>query len=160
MFKIIEIAEKDISLSAEIVRRSCSTIAEQFELTEENAPTNGSFLKDHTLLAEFRRGAKMFGLFDDDVQIGFVQIESNDGDIYNLEKLAVLSEHRHKGGGVSLLDYAVEYVRNADGKAISIGIIYENTSLLEWYERYGFEQTKTQIYPHLPFTVCFLKYEV
>ncbi len=153
---IKEIAEKEIASSAEIVRRSFQTVAQEFGLTKENAPTNGAFLEDSTLLGEYRNGVKMFGLFEGGKQIGFVALEQKDGDTFYLEKLAIMPECRHKARGKALVRHAVEYVRNKGGKTISIGIIHENKQLLEWYKTLGFEETGTKEYPHLPFTVCFM----
>ena len=160
MFKITEIAENDIVTSANIIRRAFKTVADEFGLTEENAPTNGAFLKDGKLLEEYRKGIKMFGLFEGEIQIGFVALERNDGETFYFEKLAVLPEHRHKSYGRALMDFAAAHVKDAGGKAVSIGIVYENKRLLEWYEKYGFVQTGVKNYGHLPFTVCFMRLDL
>ncbi len=154
---IREITEKEIASSADIVRRAFQTVAGEFGLTKENAPTNGAFLDDGRLLEEYRRGIKMFGLFADEPQIGFAALEQKDQATFYLEKLAVLPEYRHKGCGEALVRYAVEYVRKMGGKAISIGIIYENKRLLEWYAKLGFIETGTKSFAHLPFSVCFMR---
>jgi ribosomal protein S18 acetylase RimI-like enzyme len=99
----------------------------------------------------------MFGLFDNDEQVGFIALEQSDNGTFYLEKLAVLPEHRHKGFGEALTDFIIEYVKNAGGKKISIGIIYENKTLLKWYKQFGFIETGTKNFPHLPFTVCFME---
>jgi len=158
--KIIEITKKNISSSANIIRSSFKTISDDFNLTIENNPTHGAFMKDEKLLEDYRKGIKMFGLFEDEIQIGFVELEHNDGVTFYLEKLAVLPEHRHKGGGKILMDYATKYVKESGGTAISIGIIYENKRLLNWYEAYGFIETEIKKFSHLPFTVCFMKLDV
>jgi len=158
--KIIEIAEPDIIASADIIRRSFATVAVEFGLTKENCPTNGAFLEVDRLLDEYRRGIKMFGLFSDNRQIGFVALERKDTDIFYLEKLAVLPEFRHKRFGERLMDFAKEHVRQAGGKDISIGIIYENKRLLNWYKAFGFVETGTKQLDHLPFTVCFMRLDI
>ena len=155
-----EITEKDIPASADIIRRAFKTVADEFSLTRENNPTHGAFIKDEKLFEDYRKDIKMFGLFEEEVQIGFAALESKDGEIFYLEKLAVLPEYRHKGGGRALMDFAVDYAREAGGKEISIGIIYENKRLSEWYRKYGFTETGTKIFPHLPFTVCFMKFDL
>jgi ribosomal protein S18 acetylase RimI-like enzyme len=158
--KIIELTEKNLPASAEIIRQSFKTVADEFNLTKESVPTNGAFLEDEKLFEEYRRGVKMFGLFEGETQIGFVALERNDGETFFLEKLAVLPAHRHKGGGKILMDYAKRYVSDSGGKAISIGIINENKRLLEWYKAYGFAEMGIKKFPHLPFTVCFMKLEI
>lgn len=74
-YEINKISESDIPASVEIIRRSFRTVAEEFGLTEENAATNGAFLKDEKLFEEFRKGIEMFGLFEDKTQTGFAAIE-------------------------------------------------------------------------------------
>lgn len=159
-FKIKPITEKDITDSADIVRRSFKTVADEFHLTSKNAPTNGAFLEDGKLLGEYRKGIKMFGLFEGEAQIGFVAVEQKDKETFYLEKLAVLPEYRCKGYGKALMDYVMQYVKNTGGKFISIGIIYENKPLLKWYKKFGFVETGTKLFPHLPFTVCFMRLDV
>ena len=147
----------DAAVCASIIRRSFATVVEEFGLTRENAPTNGAFLDDARVAEEYERGFVMFGLFCGGAQIGFTELEPNDGVTYYLEKLAVLPERRHLGGGKLLMDRAVDFVRTSDGKAVSIGVIHENTRLVRWYEEYGFELTGTKVFPHLPFTVAFMR---
>ena len=130
-FRIAEITENGIPISAEIIRQSFKTVADEFSLTKENAPTNGAFLENAKLLDEYHKGIKMFGLFSMEKQVGFVALDQNDGVTFYLEKLAVLPGHRHNSGGKLLIDHAKEYVKKAGGKTISIGIIYENKRLLE-----------------------------
>lgn len=158
--RINEISEKEIAVSADIVRRAFKTVADEFYLTKDNAPTNGAFLKDGKLFDEYYKGIKMFGLYENDTQIGFVALERKESETFYLEKLAVLPEYRHKGYGNALVDFAVEYAGNIGAKTISIGIIYENKPLLEWYKKLGFIETGTKIFPHLPFTVCFMKLDL
>jgi len=150
----------DIPVCASIVRQSFATVADEFGLTRENAATNAAFLEDDKLREDLDRGLVMIGLFDDATQVGFTELERNDGVTFFLEKLAVVPECRHRGGGKLLLDRAAEYVRQGGGKAISIGVIHENTQLVQWYETYGFTLTGTKIFPHLPFTVGFMRLSV
>ena len=155
-----EIKENEIPVSAEIIRRAFKTVADEFSLTRENNPAHGAFITDEKLFEEYRKGIKFFGLFEEEAQIGFAALEQKDNDIFYLEKLAVLPDFRHKGGGRALMDFTAGYARKMNGREISIGIIYENKRLLEWYSQYGFEETGTKIFPHLPFTVCFMKLDL
>jgi ribosomal protein S18 acetylase RimI-like enzyme len=151
------VSQEDIPVCAEVIRQSCLTVADEFGLTKENASTNGAFLEDARLLADYESGVKMFGLYADDALAGFVALEEKENGFWYLEKLAVLPEHRHGGYGKALMDHAREVVVQSGGKEISIGIIYENTRLLNWYAAYGFAQTGTKRFAHLPFTVCFMR---
>lgn len=157
---IIKLDKNHIVQSAEIIRQSFKTVAEQFGLTKENAPTNAAFLRDDKLLEDLSGGTVMFGLFENSVQAGFMALKQKDSDTFYLEKLAVLPAYRHKGYGKQLLDYARDYVTFMQGSNISIGIIYENKILLKWYEEYGFKIAGTKQFSHLPFTVCFMSIDM
>lgn len=102
----------------------------------------------------------MFGLFKENIQIGFVAIESADPKTFYLEKLAVLPEYRHYGYGKKLLDFVFNYVKNKNGSIISIGIINDNNILKDWYLSNGFTEKSTKEIKHLPFTVCFMEKEI
>lgn len=157
---IIKLDEKHIAQSAELIRQSFKTVADEFGLTEKNAPTNAAFLQDDKLLEDLGSGIAMFGLFENSAQVGFMELKQKDKDTFYLEKLAVLPSCRHKGYGKLLLTYAKDYVKSLHGRSISIGIIYENKILLQWYKEYGFKITDTKQFLHLPFNVCFMRVDI
>jgi GNAT superfamily N-acetyltransferase len=160
MFSVREITKEEIAESAEIIRQSFKTIADEYGITEENTPTHGTFLKDEKLLDDFRGGVKMFGLFEwEEKQVGFVAVDKRDSGHYYLEKLAVLPDYRHRRGGKELLKHAEEFVKSVGGNTISVGIIYENKTLLTWCENYGYVKVETKNFPNFPFTICLMKKE-
>lgn len=157
---IREITMPELTGSVDVIRRSFLTVANEFGLTKENSPTNGAFLEYDKLLDDYKRGIKMFGLFADDKQAGFVALEKKDSDLFCLEKLAVLPEYRHRGYGGMLTGHVKKIAAVQGGKEISIGIIHDNKRLLNWYESQGFEVTEIKRFEHLPFTVCFMKLDI
>ena len=144
---------------AKVIRESFITVANDFNLTRENAPTNPAFIEGDTLNKMYEKNISMFTVYKSDVQIGFVAIESGLTPYY-MEKLAILPEYRHKGYGIKVMDFVMRFVKSRGGKRVSIGIINENTVLKNWYISYGFRETGTKTYPHLPFTVCFMEKEL
>ena len=162
MIKEISTLE-ELKSSTNVIRKSFYTVADEFGLTVQNCPTNPAFLDESDLLnKKEKNNVSMYGLFDECNQIGFVALEkpSPDSTVFYLERLAVLPEHRHKGYGRLLMDYAFEAVRKNNGQKISIGIINENIRLKNWYVDYGFKELEIKQYPHLPFDVCFLEKDV
>ena len=155
---IREIAnENEMENSVKVIVDSFQTVAVEFNLTKDNCPTHPSLVTMKQLNEMKRKGLKLFGLFEDDVQVGFVAVEKKKHKVFNLEKLAVLPEHRHKGYGGKLLEFAEGYVKNAVGDKLSIGIINEHAVLKKWYEGKGFTETSVMKFEHLPFTVCFME---
>lgn len=149
--------EADLYKSKEVLQQSFATVAKEFHLTQENAPTNAAFIEITDLLRLKKENINIFGVFKEGLQIGFFTIEKNDQERYFLNKIAVLPEHRHNGYGGSILEYVFRFVNETGGGIISIGIINENLLLKNWYLSYGFSEIDTRTYSHLPFTVCILE---
>ena len=146
--------------SAEIVRESFGTVAKEFNLTRENAPTNGAFTQAEHLEADLANDCAMYGLFVDGVQVGFMELKQTGPSRFELKKIGVRPQYRHAGYGAQLLDHAKAAVRRCGGEEIAIGIIEENTVLKNWYAAHGFKHTGTKKFPHLPFTVGFMAYRI
>ena len=152
--------EAELRNSVNVIRESFITVARQFKLTRENAPTNAAFIQLKDLLKMKEKDIHLFGVYKDEIQIGFFTIEQTDNDLYYLNKFAVLPDYRHNGYGKQMLDFVSEYVNRAGGGRISIGIINENLVLKNWYLQYGFTETAVKNYPHLPFEVCLMEKSV
>ena len=152
----------DIKSSVTVIQKSFITVADDFGLTVHNCPTNPAFIGESDLLMKKENGVMMFGLFDEEKQIGFVALEksSQDSTLFYMERLAVLPEYRHRGYGRFLMNFAFFEARKNNGKKISIAIINENLKLKKWYIDYGFKEVNVKQYSHLPFNVCFLEKEV
>ncbi|MGI5887736.1 MAG: GNAT family N-acetyltransferase [Syntrophomonadaceae bacterium] len=96
--------EKDLLASVKVIRESFATVAKEFKLTKECAPTNAAFIEFEDLLRIKEQGVCLFGLNKEGVQIGFFSIEDNPDGLYYLNKLAVLPAYRHKGYGGFILN--------------------------------------------------------
>jgi ribosomal protein S18 acetylase RimI-like enzyme len=150
-------AQDQISESVHILRQAFKTVADEFSLTPLNCPTHPSFITYDALSNLHKKGAKFFGLFIDEQQIGFIAIEKSGDGLYYIEKLAIIPSLRHKGYGELLLRFAFEFIKNSMGNKISIGIISNHTVLKKWYKGFGFKEITTKKFDHLPFTVCFME---
>ncbi len=142
----------------DVIKKSFLTVAVDFGLTKENCPTNGAFMTLDMLHNDFAKNHLMFAKYSAEKIVGFMQLSKQDTDMYELKKLAVLPQSRHKGYGRELLSFAKSQVFDLGGRKISIGIIEENIRLKSWYQENGFVHTGTTIFPHLPFTVGFMEY--
>ena len=149
--------DSELQESVKVIRGSFITVATELNLNEENCPANPAFINFTKLKSLREKGAKTFGLFHHDRQIGFVAIEKASDIRYYMEKLAVLPEYRHRGFGRWLMDFVFDYVKQQNGDTVSIGIIDENSVLKNWYSDYGFVETGTRRFEHLPFEVCFME---
>lgn len=154
---IRKLEETDIPQCADLIRQAFATAALEFGLTRENCPANGAFIADDKIRADMARKVTMFGLFEENVQIGFVALKKKNASTWYIEKLAVRPEFRRQGYGGRLLLHAVEQIRLNGGLKISIGIINDNKRLRQWYERYGFVVVGSRHFTSLPFTVCYME---
>ena len=158
MCMIREIAnDNELENSVKVIVDSFGTVAVEFKLNKDNCPTHPSLVTLKQLQEMKRKGLKLFGLFENDAQVGFVAVEKKKDRVYSIEKLAVLPGYRHQGYGGELIEFVSDYVKNAGGKKLSIGIINEHTLLKKWYEVKGFKETAVMKFEHLPFTVCFME---
>lgn len=163
--------------SAKIIRDSFRTVAEEFGLTRENAPTHPTFLTVRWLKEKKSGDVKFFGLFlvrqvpisygmaiqslthheRDGKQIGFVIVEKESARKYWIEKLAVLPDYRHGGSGAKLVGFAIDYIRQQGGSKAVLGVMDEHIVLKDWYKKLGFKVTETREIPNLPFSVSFME---
>ena len=89
--------ENELENSVKVIGDSFKTVAVEFKLNRDNCPTHPSLITLPQLNEMRRKGLKLFGLFEDDTQVGFVAVEQKKDKVYLLEKLGVLPECRHKG---------------------------------------------------------------
>ena len=150
-------ASDDLEPTVNVIRQAFQTVATEFGLTETNCPGNPAFIKRAGLEGLLQKGVKLYGLFAGDRQIGCVAIEKSNDTLYFMEKLAVLPDCRHRNNGRQLMDFVFDNVKKAGGQKVSIAIVDENIRLKDWYKAYGFVETGTKKFEHLPFTVGFLE---
>lgn len=155
--KFIKVSPEMFDNCVRVIRNSFITVAKEFNLTKENAPTNPAFIEVDILDRMFHNNIEMFEVNRDDKCIGFVAIEKFNSEIYYMEKLAILPEYRHNGSGRITVDFVINTVKDRGGKVVSIGIIDENIVLKNWYLSCGFVESETKTYQHLPFAVCLME---
>jgi ribosomal protein S18 acetylase RimI-like enzyme len=158
--KIREITGDNLDESVQIIRRAFGTVAVELGLTKKNCPDHPAFITYEQLSQLKLKGLRFFGLFVNNRQIGFVAVEKVDDTLYYLEKLAVLPGYRHQGHGRELVKFVIDHVKNKGGEKLSLGMIDKHTVLKNWYKEIGFREISTKEFEHLPFTVCFMDFEI
>ena len=74
------VSEAELGNSVNVIRESFITVANQVQLTRENAQTNAAFIEVEDLLKMKEKDIHLFGVFKDEIQIGFFTVEKNDND--------------------------------------------------------------------------------
>ena len=154
---IAPISESELPLCRDVIRNSFATVAHDLNLTQQNCPTHTSFITLDNLQYHVRCGYNMFGLYNGATLIGYAALEKKSAQEYELHNLCVLPENRHSGGGKMLLDFCKRFAHDNGAVVITLGMINESEILKKYYTQNGFEVTETKQFPHLPFTVCFMK---
>lgn len=150
-------SEQQLDRAVVVIRAAFRTVAEQFDLTEQNCPSHPSFMTAAQLRAELDNGMKLYGLFQDDCLLGTVGLKQPEEDKYSLERLAVLPEYHRQGCGRKLVEFICETTKVRGGRRVGIAIINEHTTLKAWYTKLGFNEVELKQFAHLPFTVCFME---
>ncbi|MGL5381164.1 GNAT family N-acetyltransferase [Clostridium sp.] len=156
--KILEIKEDNIEEVLKVIHNSFETVAKEYGLTKDNSKGNAAFINKGKLISDKKSGNLMYGLFKDEELIGFMQLKKKNDLIYILENLSILPMWRNNGYGILLLDKAKEDMKNLGGKKLSLGCMYENTKLVDWYVKNGFIYKGKKSYKKYPYTVGFFEY--
>ena len=157
---IKEATMNDREVIVKLIRDSFFDVARRFSLTKENCPKHPSNCASSWIEADISRGLKYYILYEDGNPIGCVAIEKPSADICYLERLSVLPEMRGKHFGIRLVQYVLEYAESQGVRKVGIGIIDEQTELKAWYMQQGFVVSEIKRFPHLPFTVCLMEFEI
>ena len=157
---IKEANKADISILLDILRKSFNGVAKKFNLTIENCPKNLAFCTAQRIEDDFVRGLQYYMLEDDGQTCGCVALEKATDEIFYLERLAVLPEHRRKGFGTALVNHVFDQVKETGAIRVEIGIISKDMELKSWYKRFGFISKGTRKFHHLPFVVEFMYKEL
>lgn len=157
---IVVMKEDDAEAIALIISESNKDVAEEFGLNIENSPKHPSFCDKGWVLSDFRRGEEYFMYQKEGVGIGCVAFENPRPGVAYLNRLSVLPSHRHNGIGEKLVQHIIQYSEAKSIQRISIGIIAEHTKLKNWYLKLGFTEGETKTFPHLPFDVRYMSYDV
>jgi diamine N-acetyltransferase len=149
---------REAAILADLIAGSHLDVAQKFNLTPQNCPKHPSNCEDDWIKNDFARGVTYFLLDYVDEPVGCIAIERANQDQFYLERLSVLPGYRHRGFGKVLVDHVLNLARTEGAALVGIGTIAEHTLLTAWYQKLGFLEKETKVFPHIPFTVLFMKY--
>ena len=158
---IRKLTENDLEEAVNVIRSSFMTVAEEFNITKENAPAFTAFATDMDRLRTwmFEQHRPMYGYFVDGEMAGYYNLMIKDKEC-ELGSLSVLPEYRHKHIGRTLLEDSLTKAAEYGCTIMKLSIVEENTVLRKWYEDQGFIHTGTVKYDFFPFTCGYLEKEL
>lgn len=160
MIKSINIT--DIPECVKVIRESFLTVAQEFNITEENAPRFTAFATTEQRLNWQLLGEKrwMSAFYEDEKIVGYYSLLQQENGECELNNLAVLPAYRHKGIGEALLEDAFKVAKEMNCTKMNIGIVEENQVLRKWYEDFGFTHIGTQKFDFFPFACGYMEKEL
>jgi len=152
MEKIIE--ANDSGIVTDILNKAFMIVALQFGLTKENAPRHPAFIGSDAIERQLAGGLKMYGYAINDQIVGCAGYWSDNDNIYHIERLAVLPEHRHQGIGKKIMAFVENKIMENGGKIAEIHVLDKNNLLIAWYKELGYAEIRIDELKHLPFNSC------
>jgi len=158
---IKDVKEQDIFECVNVIKESFATVANEFGITETNAPGFTAFAMSEDGLKKqlFEEHRPMYAKYENEMIVGYYSLLLLDNKECELNNLCVLPTYRHKGVGEELLMNAFEVARELGCIKMNIGIVEENIALREWYEAFGFVHVGTQKFDFFPFTCGYMEIE-
>ncbi|MCI8385851.1 MAG: GNAT family N-acetyltransferase [Acutalibacter sp.] len=149
---------EEVPEAAALVRESFATVAEEFGITEENAPRFTAFaVTAERLRWQMEQGRPMFALFAEGEMAGYYSLDPGEGDACELSNLCVRPGYRHRGMGRALLEHAVARARERGCARMTLGLVEENQRLRAWYEAWGFSHIGCKKFSFFPFTCGYME---
>jgi Acetyltransferase (GNAT) family. len=132
----------------------------RFDLTKENAPRHPSNCTEDWIKKDMERGVTYYALENKNLIVGCVALEQANSEVCYLERLAVMSNQRRQCFGKALVTHVLSEAKLLGAHHVNIGIIADQTELKKWYKGIGFVEGESKEFPHLPFRVTFMSYNI
>jgi len=158
--KIRVCTQEDIGVIVETIRKSFHDVALRFDLTLENAPRHPSNCAQDWIQKDMERSVNYFVIENENIVKGCVALEMANSEACYLERLAVLPGQRRRGFGKALVTHILSEAKLLGAKRVNIGIIAQQSELKNWYTGIGFVEGESKEFPHLPFRVTYMSYEL
>lgn len=156
MIKAIDRTE--IPVCVNVIQESFLTVANDLNLTVQNAPKFTAFaMSAEKLYFQYDHVHRpMYAYYIGDEMVGYYSLTQADNGECTLNHLCVVPKYRHKGIGKELLQNAFVQAQELQCTKMNIGIVEENQKLRKWYEAFGFEHVGTQKFDFFPFTCGYM----
>ncbi|MBO4783838.1 MAG: GNAT family N-acetyltransferase [Lachnospiraceae bacterium] len=159
---IREVRREEIPACATLIKKSFMTVADEYGITEENAPRFTAYATtNERLFWQMESEHRPMYVYEEDGELyGYYSLRIMENNECELNNLAVLPEYRHKGIGRQLLEHAYSVAKSKGCQVMNIGIVEENKKLRKWYEDNGATHLGTHKFDFFPFTCGYLKKEL
>jgi predicted N-acetyltransferase YhbS len=150
----------DAPLLVSIIRTAFSGPARRLNLTPENSGHHASNITEEWVTDDMKKGVRYFILEADGVPAGAVTVGHPKPEVCFIGRLSVLPEYQGKGLGRVLLRFGIEEAKKTGADHISIGVISDESHLVDWYGRMGFRVSRRLRFEQFPFEVTLMRMEL
>ena len=147
-FILKEISKTELADCVDVIKMSFETV----ELPIEDYST----LDTRRLIFESDNGNVMFGLFDDEKQIGFAELDKRENEAV-LKKLCIIPQYRSEGNGKVLLDFVIKSAGELGYDNITANLRADDKGLEQWFLSRGFDFVETRYIPVIDRTITKLR---
>ncbi|MBE6837624.1 MAG: GNAT family N-acetyltransferase [Ruminococcus sp.] len=147
-FILKEISKTELADCVDVIKMSFETV----ELPLEDYGT----LDTRRLIFESDNGNVMFGLFDDEKQIGFAELDKRENEAV-LKKLCIIPQYRSEGNGKVLLDFVIKSAGELGYDNITANLRADDKGLEQWFLSRGFDFVETRYIPVIDRTITKLR---
>ena len=144
-----------------IIRVSFQKQVEELCITREKYPNFVAFETVERVQRRMNQGDKVIMLFLEEKPIGTISYHV-DKETWkgSIKRLAVIPEHRGKGYGQLLMNYAERELRQYPVTCIELSIVAQFKGLKEYYETLGYAARESKRFATLPFEVLFMEKKI
>ena len=153
------ITAEEAQTCSSVIRESFLTVAEEFGITQENAPRFTAFaVTEERVRRQVEEGRQVIACFSREGQMaGCYSLHPLSEDVCELNHLCVLPAFRHQHIGALLMRDALERAGRMDCGLMALSLVEENARLKRWYENFGFVSVGTEKFEFFPFTCGYME---
>jgi len=149
--EIREIRTDEATRVSEVMREAFAAVAERLNMTEAEYPRYAGFERVEGVENALARGARVFGLFHEDVMVGTVRCWMHGESVGEIGRLAVLPAYRGRGYGEMLVARVEDALRERGVTCAVLKLVQHFTRLEAFYAGLGYKVYGDEEYDFLPF---------
>lgn len=137
---ITPIIPDDIDALTKLLQNAFLPVAQQYQLTEQKAPTNCAYMQPKDIENLLKSGASIFKIEQNHQIIATLTIRKRVDGLYELCRLAVLPEYQRSGLGQRLIQFGEDILKAQKIDQVTLFSLKKNLFLQKWYQGMGFQK--------------------
>lgn len=158
MIRLELAGEEQAALIAGMIQESFKKQAAILEINDATHPNYAGFESPERVRARMRSGDRAVLLYSDDTAVGTIsyQVSPESNTRGYIKRFAVLPQHRGRGLGPLLMNYAEQELLEIGVIRAEISIVARFERLQRYYERLGYDVFDRKTVAAFPFEILFM----